>query len=277
MAENNSFDFTAELYSDLFSITTNNYLKIRSNEISFEDKDIKYLLERCSYKLILWCETDKLLNKIPSTITSLIIALSSYDKIKLDNLPSSIKELYITNECCTDDTTCFNIELNNLPPNLEILEIDSLIYNQSIDNLPYSLKTLKINSNCFTNSLDNLPPNLECFELTHFITCCSNHILQIKFDGSLYNLPHTLTKLNIPIDYAKNTDIELFKKDRPNLNIEIKEYNNHTRGLTVIHRNKSIYDKIVNICNNYPVFSEFSLGIINIGIGICIGRILWKW
>lgn len=269
MAENNSFDFI-EIYSELFCVTTNNYLQIKSNEISFEDKDIKNLLERCNYKLILFGETDKLLNNIPSTITSLIIALDNYDKIKLDNLPSSIKELYITNECCTDDTTCFNIELNNLPPNLEVLVINSLIYNQSIDNLPYSLKTLKINSNYFTNSLDNLP-NLECFELTHFINCCSNHTLQIKFDGSLYNLPHTLTKLNIPTDYIKNTDIELFKKDRPNLNIEIKEYNNH-----VIHRNKSIYDKLINICDNYPMFSGFSLAIINICTGICIGRILWK-
>lgn len=275
MAENNTFDFN-EIYSELFSITTNNYLKISSNEISFEDKDIKNLLERCNNKLILWAKTDKLLNNIPSTITSLIIALNNYDKIKLDNLPSSIKELYITNECCTDDTTCFNIELNNLPPNLEVLVIDSLQYNQSIDNLPYSLKTLKINSNCFTNSLDNLPPNLECFELTHFITCCSNHTLQIKFDGSLYNLPYTLTKLDIPTDYINNTDIELFKKDRPNLNIEIKEYRNHKRCLTAIHRNKSIYDKLINICDNYPMFSGFCLGIIQISTGFYIGRILWK-
>lgn len=140
MAENNSFEFTHEIYSELFSITTNNYLKISSSDISFEDKDIKSLLERCNYKLILFGDTCKLLDKIPSTITSLIIALSNYDKIKLDNLPSSIKELYITNECATDDTTCFNIELNNLPPNLEVLEINSLLYNQSIDNLPYSIK-----------------------------------------------------------------------------------------------------------------------------------------
>ena len=89
MAENNTFDFN-EIYSELFSITTNNYLKISSNEISFEDKDIKNLLERCNNKLILWAKTDKLLNNIPSTITSLIIALNNYDKIKLDNLPSSI-------------------------------------------------------------------------------------------------------------------------------------------------------------------------------------------
>jgi hypothetical protein len=140
MAENNSFEFTDEIYSELFSITSNNYLKISSSDISFEDKDIKSLLERCNYKLILFGDTCKLLDKIPSTITSLIIALSNYDKIKLDNLPSSIKELYITNECATDDTTCFNIELNNLPPNLEVLEINSLLYNQSIDNLPYSIK-----------------------------------------------------------------------------------------------------------------------------------------
>jgi hypothetical protein len=49
MAENNSFEFTHEIYSELFSITTNNYLKISSSDISFEDKDIKSLLERCNY------------------------------------------------------------------------------------------------------------------------------------------------------------------------------------------------------------------------------------
>lgn len=72
--------------------------------------------------------------------------------------------------------------------------------------------------------------------------------------------------------------MDLFKKDRPNLNIEIKEYNNHTCGLTVIHRNKSIYDKLLYIFYSYPISSGFCLGIINIGIGIGIniGRILWK-
>ena len=162
--QTDEIEYIDELYNNKYSITKNNYLKISNSSVSFDDPIIKELLEQSDNKLILECDTINLLDKIPHTITILMLALYHYENVSLNNLPSSIKELYITSEYCDmDRKRDFDSSIDNLPPQLETLVIDSVKFNHSLDYLPITLKTLKIKSYLFDKSLDNLPPNLEQF------------------------------------------------------------------------------------------------------------------
>ncbi len=88
------------------------------------------------------------------------VELKGYGNFPLDNLPSSIEKLYIT---------------------------DSTYFNQPLDHLPFGLKELKIESNTFTQSLNHLPIGLEELHL---------HIKEIN---DMYNLPAGLKKLTLDI------------------------------------------------------------------------------
>lgn len=263
--QTDNIDYVDELFYNRYSITKNNYLKISNSSISFDDPIIKQLLEQCDNKLILARDTINLLDKIPHTITKLMLALDHYKNVSINNLPSSIKELYITSEYCDmDRKQDFDSSIDNLPPQLETLVIDSVKFNHSIDYLPITLKTLKIKSYSFNQSLDNLPSNLEHLELLK--DYYSNYIpKKIVFTENLNNLPTALTKLMISIDYTINTDIEQFKSARPELHIDIIRNDNK---ITTYTPQNSLYDKLIDICEEYPKITSFGTGF---GIGfVCM-------
>jgi len=264
-------DYINELYINKYSVTKNNYLKIANSSVSFDEPIIKELLEKCDNKLILMCDTNNLLNKMPHTITKLILALDHYKNVLLDNLPSNITELYITSEFC--DLGCKNIfdsSINNLPLQLETLVIDSVIFNHSLDYLPITLKTLKIKSNLFNKSIDNLPPNLEQLELLK--AGFPYNPTKNVFTGNLYNLPATLTKLIISIDYTINTNIEQFKSTRPNLLIDIID-----KLITIYEPQKTLYGKFIDIGNKYPYTIGICFGFISMCLGFINGKIWSKY
>ena len=154
---------------------------------------------------------------IKSSTNILILALTDYTNVKIDNLPANLKELFISNEKVkdtgfwSDNNSHFNSSIDYLPSTLENLVIESYIFNQSIDNLPSTLKVLYILSSEFTQSIDNLPQNLETLV-----------ILSVSYTiTDIHNLPPTLeyirTSKNSIID--KTSDVLL--KERPKLTIVI--------------------------------------------------------
>ena len=105
----------------------------------------------------------------------------------LNNLPSTLEELYIY-------SSCFNQPLNNLPCNIKILFLRCFDFNQSIDNLPIGLETLIIDKGNYAVhvqniNLDNLPINLK-----HLYIFCK----KITYVKEL--LPPSLVKISLP-DY----------------------------------------------------------------------------
>lgn len=97
--------------------------------------------------------------------------------------PKSLKKLILGNK--------FNQPLDNLPPNLETLMINSYIFNHPLDNLPYNLKHLIIIScSNFDKSLDNLPATLKSL------------VIIGKYDQPLDNLPIKLKTLIIHSEYS---------------------------------------------------------------------------
>lgn len=75
----------------------------------------------------------------------------AFDQL-LDFLPKSVKEIHIIHIPGPDGEpllSCFNKPLNNLPENLEVLELDCMDFNHPLDNLPEKLKCLVLNLYAF--------------------------------------------------------------------------------------------------------------------------------
>lgn len=84
----------------------------------------------------------------------------AFDQL-LDFLPNSVKEIHIVHKPGPDGEpllSCFNQPLNNLPENLEVLELDCMDFNHPLDNLPEKLKCLKLNLYAFKY---NIPERLK--------------------------------------------------------------------------------------------------------------------
>lgn len=196
-----------------FGITINNYLAISDNDYTFEDEIVKKLLELTDNALILQGNAYGLFDKIPQNITKLILNFPVYNGIYIDNLPPGLTELYILTK-----HGYFNKPINNLPPTLEILGIESDNFNQSLDNLPNSLKELTILSPKFDQLLDNLPPNLE--QLTLLSNLYEDPDLNdgVELDkDNLLNLPDNLKILTIYKEFCKDT--KAIQNKYPNLKI----------------------------------------------------------
>jgi len=91
----------------------------------------------------------KLLN-LPESLEYL--ELSGAFNQSLDFLPNSVKEIHIVHKPGPDGEpllSCFNQPLNNLPENLEVLELDCMDFNHPLDNLPKKLKRLELNLYAF--------------------------------------------------------------------------------------------------------------------------------
>jgi hexokinase len=63
------------------------------------------------------------------------LKLCQIKNLKLDDLPSGMKEIIILEHCE------YNNELNCLPKSIEIIKLNKL-YNKKISNIPKQLKTL---------------------------------------------------------------------------------------------------------------------------------------
>jgi len=116
------------------------------------------------------------------------------NNIQLNNLPKTLKHLFIYFLIKSVDIT---IQLDNLPPYLESLELSSYTFNQPINMLPITLKSLILNTFQFNQPLYNLPPNLEnlCFGKNMFL-------IGMKFNQSLDDIPDTIKELYIPILFS---------------------------------------------------------------------------
>lgn len=205
-----------------YTITPDGFIHIHSPDISFDKPVIKSLLEQYNNALILSYNARKLLTYIPETITKLKIALENNNDNSLDNLPHLLKELYIT--IYSDEY--YNISLDNLPVNLEILEITSAHFNQSMDYLPSGLKKLSLRSMKFNQPLNNLPSNLESLSL---LTTYNKYIhvrdnVATKYEHNLLCLPVSIKNIKIDKHYLETTNIYIFKKRYPLAKIDIDDY-----------------------------------------------------
>lgn len=125
------------------------------------------------------CNPETFINKLPIGLEGLAIIDYFNTITRLDNLPLTLKYLYIDSASIT--------ELNMLPPTIEILIFKNIDFNESIDNLPHGLKILLICSQKFNQSINNLPAGLEYFGLIRY----SCH-LQLKYTQPIMNLPTRL-------------------------------------------------------------------------------------
>jgi len=83
----------------------------------------------------------------------------------MENLPNSIKELYLDMR--------FNLELNNLPNSIKIISFANYSkYNKELNNLPNSVKVISFDEHCI-------------------------------YDKELNNLPYFLEKIHLPLGYNK--------------------------------------------------------------------------
>lgn len=237
----------------MVEICKDGYLKIYDGNVSFDNEIVKYLLDKHD-ALYLSNETQSFIKHITPNITKLILDFYNYSDVKVNNLPSTVKELQILQNNTSKHT--FNNTLDNLPYELEILYIDSNQYNQSIDklpttlielsiesehfnqsldNLPYNLQTLNIKlptfnqsvanlpsdlkclfitSNTFNQSLDNLPTSLEYLEIDKIYL---NYKYDFNYEYALDNLPPNLKSLTINEHYLSKTNSELLRKLYPML------------------------------------------------------------
>lgn len=205
---------TSDFNEHKFTITKNGYVRINDNTISLEEPLIKHHLIT-NNALMLYGDAYKLYEQIPSYITKLALSFPSYKRININNLPSGLKELYILYED-DDDWKWFNKYIDNLPPNLEVLCIESKLFNKSLDYLPSGLKKLSIRSNRFNQLLNNLPSSLEEFDLM-------SHTYSSKLPKiDLTNLPANLKRFYYNYsdsDNNGNKQIEILKTMYPTLKL----------------------------------------------------------
>lgn len=200
------------------AITSHGYLNVLSKDVLFDDPIIKTLLSLSNNKLILSYNTHNFIDNIPSSTNILILALTDYTNVKIDNLPANLKELCISSIKTTNTgllrvefSHYFNSSIDYLPSTLENLVIESYIFNQSIDNLPSTLKVLYILSSEFTQSIDNLPQNLETLV-----------ILSVKYTiTDIHNLPPTLEYIRTIENSIIDKTSDVLLKERPKLTIVI--------------------------------------------------------
>lgn len=92
-----------------------------------------------------YIEFNQSLDYLPYALESLYIGFTN-NCIKLDNLPSSLKILYINNHYSSSAITKQNININNLPDSIEELFVMSINY-ASVNRLPANLKKMIIRFN----------------------------------------------------------------------------------------------------------------------------------
>ena len=205
-------DFIQQINTYKIGITENNYLDITGNDgFTFDNENVKKLLEITNNSLSLKYETVVLFDKIPSSIINLAIDFPDYNEININALHIGLKKLYITSEAGGD----FNNPIDNLPYTLENLYITSNKFNQSLDFIPHSLTSLVIRSSSFNHPISNLPPNL--LDLT-LISYYNKGDIKFTQDNFL-NLPENLKILNVSAKF--NLDIDTIQNKYPNLKIKV--------------------------------------------------------
>ena len=183
-----------------FSLTSNGYIKIFDNlkeinyvgseEVSVDYEIIELLLKKYK-KLYLYTKAIELFHNIPKYITHLIIDFNDFKDISLDKLHDGLESLIIINSYPYDEA--FNIKIDNLPHTLKSLYIYVPYFDQPINLLPMSLIDLTIYSNYFNQSLDNLPPSLKYFKIDR----CDTYGLYKSLSNNFMNLPEGLKHLTI--------------------------------------------------------------------------------
>lgn len=168
--------------------------KLTLNNYYNKSLDILYNYNKLT-TLILGEDFDLCLDKLPLSLNTLIFTCHStsrytyYDSSdfnqEINNLPPNLHKLYF------HDKSLFNHPLDNLPIGLHILKL-GLFFNHPIDNLPIGLEIL-ILSKYFNQPIDNLHilNNLHTLEFPHFS--------EMKHD--ILNLPKNLNSLRLPYNY----------------------------------------------------------------------------
>jgi hypothetical protein len=148
----------------------------------------------------------KSIEKYPKNLKK-IIMYGKFDKY-LATLPMGLETLIID--------TKIECDLNNLPPTIKHLELDSIDCNGTIE-YPVGLKYLKLNTNNFEH-VANLPPTLETFIL--IINSNDNRIFKTKitqpinysrFSDNINSLPNNIKSLKLYFDIIPYRDIKINK------------------------------------------------------------------
>jgi hypothetical protein len=172
------------------------YIKSR-DDLKLIDKNIKKLIIHHSYNGdIIELENYEIE----------VLDLLNYNLNIIKTFPKSLKEVIFNYN--------YNYPLDNLPNNLEILNLKNSNFNYTVDNLPNNLVVLNLGNN-FNNNVNFLPSSLRILTLG------------ISFNKSIDNLPMNLVKLKIEgrfdlsIDNLPNNLKYLVFNNNYNLDINI--------------------------------------------------------
>lgn len=191
------------------------YITIKENDLSYINMDFfhSYDFDRFEeifnqqMELLNYPNPFKFINNLYVQNVNFLISKNNYELI---TLPSDIKEIEIYHGG-TDNI----FPVNNLPSDLEILEIQSYALYE-LSNLPNKLKILRLIG--WKHNLDSLPPNLKFLEVYQYDKIHGNLLYELN---SFVNLPHSLKKIIVG-EYSYESVSDLL--DNYEKNIENDNY-----------------------------------------------------
>ena len=136
--------------------------------------------------------------------------------------------------------------LNDLPTSLIRLEIYESEFSWKLDNLPPNLKVLLINTegignycNGYPHPLNNLPYGLEILYFPETISMDG-----VDYPANFTNLPSSIKYLYVPIELAKTTNFDVIPDS-----VEVIEFHNYPKYIENINKYPASLKKIYTNCN----------------------------
>ena len=144
--------------------------------------------------------------------------------------------------------------LNDLPASLIRLEIFVLEFSRELDNLPPNLKVLRIDTGgigayCsgYPHPLNNLPSGLEILYSPETIAMDSQ-----DYPANFDNLPSLLKYLYLPPYLAASTNFDAIPES-----VEVIEFHNYPKFIEKINKYPTSLKKIFTNCNVYKNYDPF--------------------
>lgn len=158
--------------------------------------------------------------------------------------------------------------LDDLPASLIRLEIFETEFDRMLDNLPPNLKVLRIDTGGIGNycsgyphPLDNLPHGLEILYFPETISM-DGEDLPANFD----NLPSGLTYLYLPPNLSEQTHFNLIPDS-----VQVIEFHHYPTHINSITKYPTLLKKIYTNCNILRTFKPFSSEADRILFESCLG------
>lgn len=189
-------------------VKNNNYVKttkkITNNMFEFDKNELEYMTPNA---ITLFYNLKCIITNIPYSIKT----IQFHPFFNANIFPYIFQHLNII---CLIFGRDFNQQINNLPPNLEIIQLGNK-FNHPVSNLPFKLKIIKFGRE-FNQSIDCLPESIEYIQLSHYFNhpienLPSNFVKEIKFgyrfNQSIDCLPDSITTIRFSLSSRFNKDI----------------------------------------------------------------------